>query len=71
MASKILIKHYDSLQNKMTETIGTSLKANISSDTALTVINWARDNFIHGLTKDNYQGVEIVETTDLDALVAN
>ena len=55
----------------MTETIGTSLKANIDSDTAVTVINWARDNFIHGLTKDNYQGVEITETTDLDALVAN
>ena len=68
--SKIIIKHYDPQQNMLKETLGTSLKANIDTDTATTVINWAR-GFVQNLTKDSYQGVEISETTDLDALVAN
>lgn len=50
------------------ETFNTILPASIDSDTATTVVNWAR-GFV-ALTKDTYVDVEITETVSLNEIIA-
>lgn len=73
MATKKKLKvlhasNIDSGRADNSETFNTTLPANIDSDTALAVTNWAR-SFVN-LTKDTYVDVEITETVSLNELIA-
>lgn len=70
MSAKLYVFHeYDNGPVKY-ETFSTLLTSNMSSDTAQTVINWARNNFIGSITQNDYGYTRIEEKKSLNEMIA-
>lgn len=67
-SSKMIVRHRAAIDGKKnSETFYTSLPANIDSDTAIAVADWARQYV--NLTTDTYDDVEIQETSSVNAII--